>query len=332
MFLAQLDSAIAQSLRKQILTRFGANPAASAPTAKRWKELIDIDVRLQRRRRTTLKKIAEDGLLKDKPSASEVIVGGKPLKGMRSALLFGPPGTSKTSLAEVVAERLGWPLLVVTPSDFLSKGLEQIYVRANEIFDDLFDISATVVLFDEMDALVQTRENPNRKKDELTAGLDVTRQMLTTSMLPKLAGLHKRAQVIFFMATNHRRQLDPAITRSGRFDLLLCVGPPRWNRKLAGLARIVEKVTATDISRISKRLRELASSSKTKRCLDRFTVSDLRVFLHYLGEPHKLAVSLEKQPKEGFEALVSEWTEKYITINKDLLEEFEEDFQASRRQ
>src|SRR5208337_4391372 len=129
-----------------------------------------------------------------------------------SALLFGPPGTSKTTIAEVVAERLGWSLVVVTPSHFLSKGFEQIYVRANEIFEDLMDMSNVVILLDEMDALVQTRESPRGNDGQLgqgrgkgnTPGLDVTRQLLTTSMLPKLADLYKRAQVVFLMATNHK--------------------------------------------------------------------------------------------------------------------------------
>jgi AAA+ superfamily predicted ATPase len=63
-------------------------------------------------------------------------------------LLFGPPGTSKTSIAKAISERLGWPLVVITPSEFLSKGLEQIYVRVDEIFKDLMDISGAVILFD----------------------------------------------------------------------------------------------------------------------------------------------------------------------------------------
>ena len=76
----------------------------------------------------------------------------------RSALLFGPPGTSKTSLAKAVAKRLGWPFVELSPSDFLKSGLPGIYDRVNEVFDDLMDLFGVVILFDEMDALVQSRE------------------------------------------------------------------------------------------------------------------------------------------------------------------------------
>src|SRR5262249_14145138 len=79
------------------------------------------------------------------------------LEERRSALLFGPPGTSKTSLAEAVAQRLGWTFIELSPSDFLKGGLEGIYDRVNEVFDDLMDLFGAVILFDEMDALVQSR-------------------------------------------------------------------------------------------------------------------------------------------------------------------------------
>jgi SpoVK/Ycf46/Vps4 family AAA+-type ATPase len=74
--------------------------------------------------------------------------------------LFGPPGTSKTSLVRAFAREIGWPYIEITPSHFLRKGLEQIYVQADEVFDDLMDLKGVVILFDEMDALVQSLKPP----------------------------------------------------------------------------------------------------------------------------------------------------------------------------
>lgn len=334
MFLWELDTALSGWLDQLLLSRFGVDRADVEPTSKQWDDLIDVDLQLPGGKVASLKQVVEDQLLRN-------TMGGKPreavrepmISGRRSALLFGPPGTSKTTLAEVIAQRIGWPLLVITPSSFLSLGLEKIYVRANEIFEDLMDISDAVILFDEMDALVQTIGKPGKNKEGIP-GLDVTRLLLTTSMLPKLADLHKRARVVFLMATNHIQELDPAITRPGRFDLLICVGPPNWTQKIEGLSKIFKKLPAEQVSAIQSKLESLGDSNDTSKRLDSFTVADLKSFLEHLKGTDDLADALDKLSKADFEKQVREWAEKFITMNtaSGLLEEFSEDSQASRIQ
>jgi len=55
-------------------------------------------------------------------------------------------------------------------------------------------------------------------------------------MLPKLAKLHEAARLVYFMATNFIGSFDGAIIRSGRFDLLIHLGPPSTEEKLLGAA------------------------------------------------------------------------------------------------
>jgi SpoVK/Ycf46/Vps4 family AAA+-type ATPase len=186
------------------------------------------------------------------------------------------------------------------PSDFLTGGLEQIYARANEVFEDLMDISTAVVLFDEMDALVQKRGDD----------LDVTRQLLTTSMLPKLAGLHDQAKLIFLMATNHRKGLDEAITRPGRFDLQICVGPPSWSQKLAGVSQVLEGLQAGDLSEVKEELEKLGQSAHTREHFDHFTVAELRNFLRQIQrskQANTWVAALKTMRKEEFEATAADW-------------------------
>jgi hypothetical protein len=326
MFLWELDSALSQWLQRLILEKFHAE----WPSNDKWNELIDVDLHFPGEE-TTLAEVAEQELIgpATKAKANEESLRKRPLADRRSALLFGPPGTSKTSFAKAVAGRLTWALLIVTPSEFLSTGLEQIYVRATEVFQDLMDLSGVVILFDEMDALAQTRGN---------AALDVTRQLLTTSMLPKLADLHDRARVIFFMATNHKKDLDPAITRPGRFDLLLCVGPPNWDRKLKGISQVLKGLHAGDLRKVDERLREFSDSPKTKEQLDLFTVADLRNFLEHLRRSagtNILLSALEQLSKTGFQKDVRAWAQSFITLNKgekNLLDEYTKDIAASRIQ
>lgn len=325
MFLWELDSSLSQCLQKSILTRFHGK----RPPVEKWKELIDVDLIFPGGEQDTLMEVVDRELIVPAVNTGEALLRKQPLTSRRSALLFGPPGTSKTTLARATAGKLSWSLLIITPSDFLSKGLEQIYVRATEIFEDLMDLSGVVILFDEMDALAQTRGNP---------ALDVTRQLLTTSMLPKLADLHDQGRVIFLMATNHKKDLDPAITRPGRFDLLLCVGPPSWERKLKGIFQVLKESPTGDLKEVAARLGKLSDSVETKKELDFFTVADLRNFLEHLRRragTETLASALKALEKRKFKQDVQAWSRDYITLNKneeELLKEFKKDKNASRIQ
>jgi len=190
------------------------------------------------------------------------------------------------------------------------------------------DISATVILFDEMDALAQKREDIQ---------LDVTRQLLTTSMLPKLANLWAQGRVIFLMATNHKEQLDAAITRPGRFDLLLCVGPPPWANKLAGLAEVVKGLPSSDVPTIQELLGSLCASTTTQDQLDMFTVAELHSFLNQIRRKKNtpdLLSALKQQDTKEFERTVEEWAKSAIALShgSDLEKEYKIDLTASRRQ
>ncbi len=75
-----------------------------------------------------------------------------------SVLLFGPPGTAKTTTVKSLAQKLGWHFLELTPSNFIIDGLELIEQRAKDIFDDLSSLRETVILFDELDSIFIDRE------------------------------------------------------------------------------------------------------------------------------------------------------------------------------
>lgn len=51
-----------------------------------------------------------------------------------SAILFGPPGTSKTELAKIISGYLKWPLLSVDPSYLVKEGVDKIQTMANKLF------------------------------------------------------------------------------------------------------------------------------------------------------------------------------------------------------
>lgn len=146
----------------------------------------------------------------------------------RSAILFGPPGASKTTLARALALRIQWQYIEIHATHFVSKGMNQIHTRADEIFRRLMELDHTVILFDEIDELVREREG----------GQEAFGRFLTTSMLPKLAELWQQRKTLYFVATNHMRYFDRAITRSERFDSLILVALPSYRAKVQELSRI----------------------------------------------------------------------------------------------
>lgn len=142
----------------------------------------------------------------------------------RSGILYGPPGTGKTSFAEAIARYMGWPMIVINPSDFAAEGLQLIASTTSKIFDVLSELEDTVVFFDEMEEMVTKRDQEE--------GGSFEQRFLTTSLLPKLQTLSSRAKCIFLVATNYFHRMDDAAKREGRFDFRIQVLPPCYKEKV----------------------------------------------------------------------------------------------------
>jgi SpoVK/Ycf46/Vps4 family AAA+-type ATPase len=88
----------------------------------------------------------------------------------------------------------------------------------------LEETERVVVLFDEFDELVRERGSSNSEPFS---------RLLTTALLPKLANIHKRASLVYIIATNHIGEFDLAIRRQGRFDRVVQIMPPTYEAKMS---------------------------------------------------------------------------------------------------
>jgi len=198
-----------------------------------------------------------------------------------SVLLFGPPGTSKTTIVKAVADALKWPVVMLSPGNFIEKGLEYIESQARSVFDRLLELSKAVVIFDECDELF--RDRVPLRESEQTRGITA---FVTASMLPKLQELHDRGRIIFFICTNHFETIDAAMKRGGRIDHVIGVGPPD---RVARLAVIKSAAGKPKRKHFDAALDELAHKT------ERFTRSELQhVVRLLLATPHWSSVAEAK--------------------------------------
>lgn len=167
---------------------------------------------------------------------------------VRSGILFGPPGTGKTTYVRRVARYLGWPLVILDPSDFAVEGLHLVPSVAADVFSKLLELEDTVIFFDEMEPLMRRREEEG--------GFE--QSFLTTSLIPQLQELADRAACLFFVATNRYQSIDPAARRPGRFDFRLQILPPAYEEKM----RMAEKMLGGAFSDIEPELRDESHRKK----------------------------------------------------------------------
>lgn len=133
----------------------------------------------------------------------------------KAVILFGPPGTGKTSFAKAIASRLGWPFVELFPSRLAATGNGGLATSLREAFAELAELDEVVLFIDEVEEIATARAGAS------TAELGVTNELL--KLIPAFRQHDSRLLVC---ATNAVHSLDSAFLRPGRFDYVIPVGPP----------------------------------------------------------------------------------------------------------
>jgi transitional endoplasmic reticulum ATPase len=149
--------------------------------------------------------------------------GVRPPKGI---LFHGIPGTGKTLLAKALAGESGANFLAVKGPQLLSMWVGESERGVREVFRKARETAPCVVFFDEIDTLA-----PNRGQH----GGEVTDRVVA-QLLTELDGIEDLRGVTVVAATNRLDQIDAALLRPGRFDLLVEFTPPVLAERAAILA------------------------------------------------------------------------------------------------
>ena len=138
----------------------------------------------------------------------------------RGYLLFGPPGTGKTSLVSAIATRFEMHIYAINLSVFndrtLTTAISDVPPNSVILFEDIDCMKSGKARMTEGETSGKSCED---KKEEM-ASLGVT----LSGLLNVIDGFSAPENVLFVMTSNAIETLDPALLRPGRVDYKLYMG------------------------------------------------------------------------------------------------------------
>ena len=151
----------------------------------------------------------------------------------RAIVLFGPPGTGKTTFARGIASRLGRPFLEIEVASVGGQGPERAANLLAESFERVrANLESAVVFVDEVEDLASIRTGERKVSPSVT-----------NEFLKQIPRMRELPEHLLVCATNWVDRLDHAFLRPGRFDYVLPVGPPDAEARRAIWGRYVGEIT-----------------------------------------------------------------------------------------
>jgi len=150
----------------------------------------------------------------------------------RGLLFVGPPGVGKTHIAKAFASESNAKFIATTGSSFNEIYMGMGSKRVRQLFKYARANAPCIVFIDEIDAI-----------GSRTGGFDRSELNRTiNALLSELDGMNDTTGIMVIGATNLARMLDPALTRSGRFDKKIIFDPPNVDERIELFGLYLDKI------------------------------------------------------------------------------------------
>lgn len=186
-------------------------------------------------------------------------------------ILEGPTGCGKTFAVERLIEHLGWPSFNIEASSVASPYIHETSRKVAQVFADAVKVAPPVIVIDEMDAFLSSRE----------AGSHQHHVEEVAEFLRRIPEAAKNRVLVIGM-TNQVDAIDPAILRRGRFDhvihvdhagreevaallVALLADVPNDIKDVAGLAVALAGRPLSDVSFVVREAARLTARGKKER-------------------------------------------------------------------
>lgn len=150
-------------------------------------------------------------------------------RARRGILFLGPSGVGKTSIARALSHEAGCSFISISATELM-----EIYVgvgpkRVREIFREARECPGPCIIFiDEIDALGV------RQSNSLLEGVGQERNSTINQLLVEIDGFadeNEDGKILLIAASNRKELIDPALMRSGRFDMKIFIPLPDTQKR-----------------------------------------------------------------------------------------------------